>query len=548
MSSSPESSTPYKSRLFNFLNRRYIKLNTSLSITLRQFGQVINTSIATIAFPFYLLFENGKKLTQLFSSSPKTNESLTSEYSDLSPRLLQCDFIIKEVTKQITKIPQIQDLQKNPIQGLASLLNNHQIVLVTGNNQIENIFLPEQQKQIKLIIRDARGDYWDKKRRLTTNINNRDNKEIKPKFNLPNPFHFLFRQKNINQNLEKLKQSKLSTNINTSSEYIEKSTLLLSNKYPTSNKILIFLDNFLTRLEKGILINPSKEKNIINNNDKKISDIKDKRQNKTFITSLIQAALDYFFGKQKNNKSLQNNNKISTKNNDNELALNISGSNTIGQRISNIVIQTQQTSRVIIPIVQTKTEQLIIKGLSKGRGIKKKIDYLVKPQDNPFSIQALIWAAVDYFFNPKFYQNKSFSFSFRDNEAISINESITDPWLSWEDLYGEKQPLQLSKNKSVSIEKKLKNLEIKTLINKTQISEIKPINKHSKDLNGSSIKDKKVLNQEKYFKEEEIEAQVITIGYEKHFLEIILEKLDKIILWLEEVIIKFIHKFFKLFK
>jgi hypothetical protein len=50
------------------------------------------------------------------------------------------------------------------------------------------------------------------------------------------------------------------------------------------------------------------------------------------------------------------------------------------------------------------------------------------------------------------------------------------------------------------------------------------------------------LSDTKFTLEDEIEVKVIEIKYEKHFLEIILEKLDRLILWLEEILIKIVNK------
>jgi hypothetical protein len=552
MSSTPESHTPYKSRFFNFLNRRIIKLNSSLGITFRQFGQAINTGIATIIFPFYILLENGKKLGRVFNPSSRKDSSFSLDNSGGAPMLPHCDLIIEDVNKQINQFPQLQQLQSNQFQGLASSLENKQIVLVITSNQIDISFSPQQQKQLSLIIRDARGDYWDKKRRLTLTANRQANQLNTSKFTLPNPFNLFSRRQKVNQNLANLQKSSLST---VKKPQDKQTNIANFNNSTQPSKIISFLDNVLMRIEKVTLTQSTQEKITTkgkDNEEKSLNfndNILDNSRDKSSLMTLIKAAVDHFFGFAKKNLQTLQGDKHQGQHliaNQNTLSLKSTNLDSVNQKLIQVFEITQNTGQKIIPLIQAKTEQVIIKGLNQAGVIKKRLNNIIKPEDNPFNVQALIWAAVDYFFHDKLNHKKSFIFSYTEEEVFLLDGQITDPWLSWQDLYGEETSLLSQKIVSNITHQKIDKSKKNNFLSVKKIPPPDTVKSNRNSVSNISTQNQKVgVNNTDIDINQDMEANVITIGYEKHFLEVILERLDQLMLWLEELIIKFVQKYLK---
>ena len=191
----------------------------------------------------------------------------------------------------------------------------------------------------------------------------------------------------------------------------------------------------------------------------------------------------------------------------------------------------------------------MVKGLNQASVVKSKFDSVINHDDNPLNIQALIWAAIDYFFNIKLDKDKPLTFSQSTKELFLIDGQVSDPWLSWEDLYGEKNPLQFQDNQDKNIDHKSvvhtplkKDLSVSKNKVDTQKDLIAKVTSESKTI--TLVDEKKFIDVQKHPSEGEIEAKVITMGYEKHFLEIILEKLDVLILTMENFILNIVN-FFK---
>ncbi|MBE9223523.1 hypothetical protein IQ215_12535 [Cyanobacterium stanieri LEGE 03274] len=544
MSSSQESSAPYKSRLLNFFNRQYLKINSSLGISVRQFTQTFNTGIATILYPFYLLLNNTKKLGNIFTQK---SSQVEQQKLNQSTQKISSDYILDQVSEQIINISEIPKLKKNSAKGMASLINNQQIIIAKNNNQIKTFFSPRQQEKIKIIINDIVTEY-EKQNKFLLKGELREKKYLQGSFNIIKSFNQKKYQQRINHNLEKSKKSEIIKNSQHLSEQLTDEA-----KNSISDKIILFIDRVVFKIEKGtLIIFEGKNKNITNpKNDHYNADLE--AEDKKYFRILIESAIKYFFGsKKEHHQTIDDSNYeqkiIDSAPGNQKNAHNIIHKNReISKAIENIAHQTQE----VLPIIQAKTEKLMVKGLSQASLIKTKVDNLIQ-DDNPLNIQALIWAAIDYFFNVKLDENKPLTFSKNSEELFLIDGQISDPWLSWEDLYGEKKsPLfnnQLKTNppSAIVIDKSLeKDLEISKQVsdNKNNLTN-QSLSKNKNNTENKTItivQEKEFTEVEKHPSEGEIEAKVISIGYDKHFLEIILEKLDTLILALEEFILKIIR-------
>jgi hypothetical protein len=566
--SSPPSTKPYKSRLFNFLNRQYINLNSQISLRLRQIGYLISIGIKTLIYPLHLLTRNNKTVNHNLSSSPQNK----SQYCALNPDafatnlpLPHCDQLIVDVDHLLNTHDTIKQLNPSQYQGLACNLINHKLVFVNHHNKIHDILSPQQQLELSVIIREIRGDYWQKNRIKKI----REDNQLK---NQSIGQWALSQWQIIKYNLQQLKISSLT--VTKDSENQENITDRQQHNYSSINsndklpKILLFFDQNIAKLENISLFNlPTLKRELpleIKNNKLNLKDELGQKEQREIGTNdkgklslfiLIKLAIEYFFGSHKKNNNLPKNDSNKGNNSENliepnqqQLAVNSSKLKQVKQQKQRLIEKLSQKTKKLIPIIVNTTEQLVNQGLNQITSMPKKLvnRNCLSHQDNPFQIQILIWAAIDYFLKSKNRQNSLSSPTNKlpnlpfitHEELIVVNNEITDPWLSWADLFGEENPeleLRLPSKKNNSLQTiNQANSEIKKQ-NCQNNSETQADIANIKNSVTLTYLTEKVIENEVA---DEIEAKVIEIKYEKHLLEIILEKLDSIMLWLEEFLIK----------
>ncbi|WP_017293929.1 hypothetical protein [Geminocystis herdmanii] len=536
MSSPPPSTKPYKSRLFNFVNRNYIKFNSKVNVKIRELGYVVQGGLQSLILPFFWLWETTKKVSKSFVASPQSKISLpkgkTTKNIDNS---IDNDDLILVINNAINDNPELPSLPSKNFQGLASRLKNKRLIFVLEKNKIKDIIPIKQQLEINLLINDMTEKFTSQKLLSASTKGN-----FLTKF---------FAGLNI------FGKSKVESKISQDVNNLQSSDLVI-NSPVNHNSIIAFIDNLLVSLERLTFPNSSSI-------EPQNQDIIEQTQEKISILRLIREALDYFF-KTKNIPLSQDNQTA-----ENSLITNNINDNLppAQKTIQNIITKSQETAENIIPQIQETTEQLINQGLNQLNIAKNHLNDKLNNPDDPFQIQVLIWAAINYFFSQQKSSlsanaKKSFLPSFSETEIILINDEIADPWLSWEDLYSSipKLPdtIEPDNNESnfilpqddismASIEPSeiieslsVENQEISINISsaKNTVLDIPKI-ENKANINNKNSHD---LSNQKVTFEEEIEVKVIEIKYEKHFLEIILEKLDRLILWLEEILIKIVNK------
>jgi hypothetical protein len=220
--------------------------------------------------------------------------------------------------------------------------------------------------------------------------------------------------------------------------------------------------------------------------------------------------------------------------------------------------------------------------------------------EDPFQIDVLIKAAIDYFFNknqakPSFNQsspselstNKNISSSQQSNHLLNESSSVEDPWLSWEDLFSSLESTtdvqvnlatkeinnsnfthntkSLTSTNNRNLEKLLAASPVPNTFKKSSQAQI-PLNfkqqKSSQALRINRKKSKQIVinkvkstasvdhtnktgemianisnsqNQQIETAPEWLETNATTVGYVKHPLERLLEWLDLIMLWIENL-------------
>lgn len=522
MSSLPPSTKPYKSRLFNFVNRNYIKLNSKVNVKIRELGYVVQGGLQTLVFPLFWLWETTKKFSKSFVASPQSHTSLpTGENPENIVNSTDNSDLVFIVNNALNNEPNLPCLPPKKFQGLASRLKDKRLIFVLEKNKVKDIIPFEQQSQVNLLINNLADDFESQKL-LPSN---------------PNFLSKIFSHLNI------FRKSKVEQNISQDINNLQSSDLVV-NSSVNHNSIITFIDNLLVSLEKLTFPNSSSI-------EPQNQDTIEETQEKISILRLIRQALDYFF-KAKNSSVLEDN-----QTEENSLITNDNSGNLppAQKTIQNIITKSQETAENIIPQIQETTEKLITEGLNQLNIAKNNLNNKLNNPEDPFQIQVLIWEAINYFFTQKNSSlsanvKKSFLPSFSETEIILIDDEIADPWLLWEDLYSSNSPLpetidndsnfiltdDQSSIESLGVENE--EISINVSFEKSTVLDIPKTEKKA------SI-EKKITNNltdKKIIIEEEIEAKVIEIKYEKHFLEIILEKLDRLILWLEEILIKIVNK------
>ncbi len=488
MSSSPTTPKPYKSRLFNFVNRHYIKINSQINTKFREWGYVIKGGLQGVLLPFLWLWQKATNINKGFTASKKPSASLPP-----SP----CDEVIVTVREKMIE-EDFPLLLTHDFQGLASQIKDQKIVAVLENNKIKDIIPTQKQGEIFLLITSIVETYEDK-----------------------------------------------------------------HNK----SHLIIWIDKLFAQVEGIILRGEFTEEETGLNNCSQGDSI-DVNEKKNFsLQNIIKAAIDYFFGGKKSpyhlKLEIENNiDSLPSQNDLNSLPSSDNQENNLPSlsTFQKIVKQSQKTLENLVPVVKNVTVQIINQGLNQVNNIAQNLENNVNKKDyDPFQIKLIILAAIEFFFykngaksSLNFNSNQSVNPLFLNTDLFLMEGQIEDPWLCWDDLYGdnnndliienddeESQVYYLTETEEdktiiTTLSKGGKtSLPIEKIDNNNNIS----INHTEKTNQSLMIEKEDNITIKKVEIQEAIETKVIEIRYEKHFLEVILEKLDQLILWFEELIL-----------
>ena len=469
MSSPPKLNKPYQSRLFNFLNRQYLKLNSHIALRIRQLGYFVSIGCQTLLSPFYLIINNTKKLKQS-SKNPlleQPKKVITTSKIDIKPKNKLAYFW--QFFKPIVITNNLRKLQEKRTQSTGET--------ILKSNQRDD--LAENQKKDSISISTTKLNYL----------------------------------KSVIVSLKKFKSS-------------------LFQHLPSS-----------ANLEKIVQESENKQ---LNNQDSQALEDKD-RCTDSNLYLLIISAIDYFFHNSHQDDKLvrdsENEQSPSSFTLKQEQKKQLLISNKIEQskkQVQAIVKVYSAQAQEFIPVVKNTALNLIDRGLNRFSITPENIIIEENNQNHPFQIQTLIWAAIAHFFQLN-NQEKILDSHLNNRQDLSlpsegklilIDTEINTAWLSWKDLFGENIPVQLSPKMTSQASQ-----TIKAITKTTQSpSELNRTNLENTSL--GVIEDKQVLEVLNEEQREDIEAKVIEIRYEKHWLEIILEKVDQVMLWLEEWLIK----------
>lgn len=655
-SSSSESQSRYKSRLFNLINRQYIQINGELRKKGRQLKLNIELGAKVLLYPIYLVAQTGRiaryKL-QSFVKGKKLKFNFSKNQQEQS--LPDVDEPIINLLERV-KTEYISLSPQQNLQSIASNIDTNHLVLINFNNQVFQEISGEKSKQICLLIRDLRGDYWDKKRAINaqsqptistiSEIDNYGDQEIVV-------FKFFWQliawiqKSNLTIYLDLFGESSYISPSELNSNFKNKETEKDNDKekLTDSNVLLIKIDNKLANFEEGYLVysqdSANKKLGKISNN---ISNNLDNNEKQSFsLRLLIKFAIDYFFGSykvvikdrnenaqletiHKDNIVLENNQNskelLPAKSNEKndllpqKIKVYLGGLNVQLKRIldkilphRNKIVLLKNKDQVVIPSLENIQQNNSLNNSNENLDLTSKFSQ----RENPFKLQALILAVIEYYSKNK---KKQVSLNpMETNKEISLNKLVSskeiiieENWLSWDDLYGNdinenNSEIVLANNPNNQEEEKSNqnqvlnqddaknkdvNLDIKSLNKKRRKRKQKDNrkrkiilpshsnqnllrnntqakntlenenNQKNENLNPKnsddnlqnvsqesyhSIDKNELENEQKFLSEEEewLETKAVNLGYEKHFLQTILEWIDNAILWIEELVIKVVN-------
>ena len=500
------SNNPYKSRLFNFLNRQTIRFQDKVGITARQLRSATEMGVQLMLYPFYLMVQSGRVARQqleskvqssLLLSGAKTSKSdssittasvpldevlnlvepwletkenidrLEAETVDISPvkniqeqadPWFNLPALPKKQPKQPATSSQLENIQTRfsplssqsslEIQGVASLLDSHQIVLVDYHNRILNVFNPRQQEILQQYIAQR---HQQPNLLITTAHKVLASLPQISKHNVeqPSPVQFFW------QMIDWLQTSSVAKKVNLFGEsQVASSTPILppNNNASFLPDFFTSLDNKVADLETKSFLSTSVANNHLDDRSSSSNFPQNSTQSQPDIASnpfqiraIIEAAIEHFFG--------TNDSKTGQKIKGSANNLNLPNS------VSNIPLE-------------SKTASSYLTG--------KSLDLNLPPADEQES------------------------------------------WLSWNDIFSNTITSTVKPQNSTPSQ--LSSQPLSSPSDKTE-DFISITNFSTPDTEIETASDL-------------LETKATTVGYEKHPLEKALELLDRVIVWLEEKLIK----------
>ncbi|MBR8826292.1 MAG: hypothetical protein DSM107014_00055 [Gomphosphaeria aponina SAG 52.96 = DSM 107014] len=524
MSSVPNG--PYKSRVFNFINRQYIRSLDRLGKTVRQLKSLGAWGVQIMLYPVYLLVQIGRLVgRQLGQRIEQIQAQLPSETGLEQPdKPLQA--VLQTVKPWLCAEKNQPLLPESPggkliIHGVATLLETRGLVLVTTENQILPVLTQEQQQKLQQRMSWEIANFCREQRLNQTSVRRL------PRITTNNP-HLFGPVQLFWQVMSWMQRGSVAIAIDLFGEshlVVSSPCFLPAPIHPPlpANGFLATLDHTVADLEVQQL-SPGKTA--------------------SYLQALIKAAVDYFFQKNKRQGQLGSKEvqQISLTQNNSFLPVS---RGIEGDRLPS---SNQPINRIRIFMERLGNSLVLL--VPKNPVIRGSHSNTAQPttQPDPFEIKVLIQAAIAYFFG-KNQGNlpETENHFFPENNPTNLQlppDTLEDPWLSWEDLYGQEIPVAANQvvnlPPSVAIlpqgRKTPKTLRKQQLFqrNLTKVQSQALQNTHAPVENSSNLPTQKPPQN---LTEDFVETEAKSVGYVQHPLERILQWLDRAILWLEELLV-----------
>lgn len=518
MSSPPVS--PYKSRVFNAINRTFLSWNNHSKTSFNKLKIIAKWGVQILLYPLYLAIQTARMAVKQLLNSAKNPDSFNSNNPVLPVKI---DPPVEKILGGIkTKL-------STPIKGIATALENKNLVLITQENKLLYLTNKIQEKQLENWIKWELANYYYQQKTLILNRNSRYLVPIKTN----NP-QVIFPVNIFWKIMAWIEKSPVATTLNLFGEIRLISDQKDSDQYSLSPS--------LNALEKEI------------NSEFNLKQIKGNQETNLILNP--PAFLDFL--------------------------------TEIDQKIA--ILETNEKLINIVNSAQKLPQKIKDQFLS--------LSFKTDP-NNPFTIQAIIIAAINYFFR-KPHQNQKFSSNYThssidnlldqldqkelltlegDNNqqkalnSVTIGENIKDPWLTSPDIFTTVNHNQVEESNNTQFfpynyqlnglhltpeKPKISPFEkLKQLLNiqsKNQDSQsliLRELKDNSPQiLTDHGLKPTTPIQPEEIFTASEItpsnpqekddnyvEISATPVGYEKHFLEHLLGWLDGIMVLIEELFI-----------
>ncbi len=164
----------YKSKLFNLVNRQSSQWRDRLMRSAQYLRIGVEWSVQILIYPIYLMVQAGrvipKQLNRNFiqKALPSRNKKTVVSFAKVDQPLRR---VLQETERCLTESKSKQTRRRNKktglknkspimVQGIASNINNNDLVLVAEDKTIIDIFSEEQQRHLKKYIRLEVANYW----------------------------------------------------------------------------------------------------------------------------------------------------------------------------------------------------------------------------------------------------------------------------------------------------------------------------------------------------------------------------------------------------
>ena len=562
--------TRYQSRILNGIFRSSQKLTEKGDRIFRHIKVAVTWGIEILLYPIYAFFQVSLLVKQELQAAKNKSEKQLQPNDDREyPKLPAVDKAIDEVLqlaenfsslnflpspKITTNLPSTEKNTKEiTINGIATLLNNRNLVLVTKNNQIFDIFNHDQQQKIHQKIFTELANYWRQRKNLAVDLDVAKEKSIIPP---------------INPNLTPIDRSTVDKDMMALPLRLFWEIMTWMEKGNLARKVNLFGEATL------VLQSPEYITNIDFANSHFDMNFDWQENQQIRIYALIHAAVNYFFNKNYDNQLQRDEISVNydnitdnlTDNLPDNLTYNISpatpAKSLVAENVSisdkktekndidvwltmgdlfgaKSIEEKNQTSGNIKPIINSnipntpntptgKTEDITGENISNnsqdipeitGNKSREKItQFLLKPIE-------ILTPKKKSIGNQGIIQ-KVGNVVKKNKITGKENNSRVSPVTPGVAIASEKNLVGENREEIEIINSSLENIPVSSMQTADNIN-VSGM--------GSLIEDKNICNSPG---EDFIETQATAIGYEKHYLEIILDWLDRGMLWLENVIIR----------
>jgi hypothetical protein len=285
---SSDSSNRYQSKLFNFVYQHTRRLTQKWESTVKNLQVATQVGAGSLLYPLYQLLQQNETAKQLQSATPPASDAPIQHILDIVKNLPPGDADLptsqktnpftflgylweKVFPKQNYPTPENTLQQHIPtVQGIAIELQTRNLVLVSADNRIFDVFTPGQNVKLADRINSEVSEY-----RYSLQLIANQEKELLPK---------------IDQLLNKL---------------TDEDSIIARKSLLNPIKLFGFLDKLVANLETTALVPVQKRsQEIINNFQNQVTGLAinhdDLKSQKPQISDLIAAAINHFFGGRNN--------------------------------------------------------------------------------------------------------------------------------------------------------------------------------------------------------------------------------------------------------